>query len=180
MAGKEAPKAEAAAPAEAKPKKKFPLQMIIVAAAVVVLEGATVGVMMMTSGGPKRAMADQAPTTQPAVVVEKDAEVPILDAKQDGKLPNSSSGHLYLYDIQVVAKVNDKDKEKVSGILTERSAEIRDKIRTIIASSEKKTLDEPGLETLRRQIAYQLQQDIGKDLIKELLIPKCTPYRAEF
>jgi flagellar basal body-associated protein FliL len=180
MAGKEAPKAEAApAAAEEKPKKKFPLQMIIVAAAVVVLEGGTVGVMMMTSGGPKRAIADT-PTTQPAIEVEKDAEVPILDAKQDGKLPNSSSGHLYLYDIMVVAKVNDKDKDKVSGILTERSAEIRDKIRTIIASSEKKTLDEPGLETLRRQIAYQLEQDIGKDLIKELLIPKCTPYRAEF
>jgi hypothetical protein len=130
---------------------------------------------MMNSGGPKRALAET-PATQPANAVDKDAEVPIVDAK----LPNSSAGHLFLYDIQVVAKVSEKNKAKVTDILTERAAEVRDKIRTIIASSEKKTLDEPGLETLRRQISYQLEQDVGPDMIKELLIPKCTPFRAEF
>ena len=69
---------------------------------------------------------------------------------------------------------------QLDELLKERSAEIKDKIRTIIASSDRKSLSEPGLETLRRQIMYQLEQDLGKDLIKDLLIPKCTPYRAEF
>ena len=175
MAGKEAPKAAEEKPAAEVPKRKLPMSYLLVGLAVLVLEGGTVGVMMMTSGGPKRALAET-PATQPKDVVEKDSEVPIIDAK----LPNSSAGHLYMYDIQIVAKVSEKDKTKLSELLTEHAAEVRDKIRTTIASTEKKTLDEPGLETLRRQISYQLEQDVGTDVIKELLIPKCTPYRAEF
>jgi flagellar basal body-associated protein FliL len=178
MAGKEkkeAPSAAEETPAAAAPKRKLPMSYIMVGLAVVLLEGGTVGVMMMASGGPKRVLAE-VPATQPKDVVDKDTEMPIIDAK----LPNSSGGHLYMYDIQIVAKVNEKNKARLSEVLTEHAAEVRDKIRTIIASTEKRTLDEPGLETLRRQISYQLEQDVGPDVIKELLIPKCTPFRAEF
>lgn len=161
--------------AEAAPKKKLPIKMIATALAVVLLEAGTVGGMWMMSSGPKRVEAEP-PATAPAEKVIKDTEVPIVDAK----LPNNQGGRLYLYDITVVAKISEKDKEKVTSLLQERAAEIKDKIRTIVASSEPKSLNEPGLETLRRQITYQLEQDLGQDLIKELLIPKCTPYRAEF
>ena len=130
---------------------------------------------MMMAGGPKRVIAE-VPATAPKEVVERDAEVKILEAK----LPNNLRGRLFLYDLQVVAKVDEKNKVKVTELFAERDAEIRDRIRTIIASSDPKSLEEPGLETLRRQIGYQLEQDLGKDLIKELLIPKCTPFRAEF
>ena len=79
----------------------------------------------------------------------------------------------------VVAATPEKNKAKLTDLFTEKEAQIRDRIRTIVASSDPKALGEPGLETLRRQIAYQLEQDLGKDLIKEILIPKCTPHRAE-
>ena len=162
--------------AEAAPaKKKLPMKMIMAGLAVVVLEGATIGVTAMMTGGPKRAQAD-VPASAPAPVVEKDVELVIVDAK----LPNNQDGKLYLFDLQVVAKVEEKNEKKVEELLKERAAEIKDRIRTIIASSDRKSLSEPGLETLRRQVMYQLEQDLGKDLIKELLIPKCTPYRAEF
>jgi len=176
MSAKE--KKEPAAAEEASkdaPKKKLPMKMIIVALSVVLLEGGTVALTAMMSGGPKRAPAE-VPTTAPAEAVMKYVELPILKAK----LPNNSAGHMFLYDIQVVAKVSEKNKEKASGLLTEHAAEIQDRIRTIIASSDKKTLDEPGLETLRRQIGYQMEKDIGEDVIKELLIPQCTPWRGEF
>ncbi len=178
MADKEKEKsAKTAEPAEAaEPKKKNPMVKLIgVAAAVLILEGATVGLTMMMAGGPKRVIAE-VPATAPKEVVERDAEVKILEAK----LPNNLRGRLFLYDLQVVAKVDEKNKVKVTELFAERDAEIRDRIRTIIASSDPKSLEEPGLETLRRQIGYQLEQDLGKDLIKELLIPKCTPFRAEF
>ncbi|HVS69769.1 MAG TPA: hypothetical protein VHQ47_00770 [Phycisphaerae bacterium] len=164
-------------PAEAEGSaKKGGKKTILVAAVVVLLEAGTVGVTMMMAGGPRRAAADP-PATAPKVV-EKDAEVKIVDAK----LPNAKGGlgHLYLYDLQVVAKVADKDKDKVADLLTERDAQIKDHIRTIIAGFDPQSLAEPGLETLRRQIAYQLDQDIGKDLVKEVLIPKCTPIRADY
>ena len=172
---KDQAKPETPATEEAAPKKKLPIKAVGVALAVVLLEVATIGVTMVLSGGPQRARAD-VPATAPAEAVEKDVEVPIIDAK----LPNSQSGRLYLYDLAVVAKVDEKNKDKVTALLEERQAEVKDRIRMIIASSDPKSLAEPGLETLRRQIEYQLSQDLGPDLIKELLIPKCTPFRAEF
>jgi flagellar basal body-associated protein FliL len=175
MAGKEKePKAEEK-PSEAPAKKKLPMNLIVTAVAVLALEGGTVGLMLKMSGGPKRVEAEPV-ATAPAPEVIKDVEVPIVDAK----LPNNLSGHLFLYDIAVVAKVSEKNKDKVTDLLTDRAAELKDRIRTIVASSDPKYLNEPGLETLRRQINYQLDQDLGPDLIKDLLIPKCTPYRAEF
>lgn len=178
MAGKkeEVNLADSAAATEEAPKKKMPMKVIGMALFVVILEVATVGGTMMLSGGPKRAAAVDMPTTAPQAVVEKDVEVPIIEAK----LPNAQRGKLYLYDLQVVAKVSEKNKVAVTGLLNERASEVKDRIRTIVASSDPASLSEPGLETLRRQINYQLEQDLGRDMIKELLIPKCTPFRAEF
>lgn len=169
-----APPAAAAAESKEAPKKKPGMKLGVVAAAVVVIEIATVGITMKLSSGPKPVLAE-VPATTTKAPVEKDVEVKLIDAK----LPNQQSGKLYLYDMQVVAKVSEKNKDKVTDLLAERESEIRDQLRTIIASSDPKSLGEPGLETVRRQISYQLEQDMGKDLIKEVLIPKCTPFRGD-
>jgi flagellar basal body-associated protein FliL len=152
------------------------LKMALVAGAVVGLEIGTVGMTMMISGGPKKIIADvpAAPTTAPA---PKEVEVKLVEAR----LPNSQGGgRLYLYDLQVVTTTEETNKAKVTELFAEKEASIRDRIRTIIARSDPKTFSEPGLETLRRQIAYELEQAVGKDLIKEVLIPKCTPIRGEW
>jgi flagellar basal body-associated protein FliL len=173
----EKPAAAPAAPAaeeKSAPGKKGGMKMIVAAALVVLLEVGTVMVTVKMSAGPRQVLAEP-PATATAAAVEKDAEVKLVEAK----LSNSQSGRLWLYDMQVVAKVSEKNKEKTTALFAEHESEIRDRIRTIIASSDPKSLAEPGLETIRRQIAYQLEHDIGKDLVKEVLIPKCTPIRAE-
>jgi flagellar basal body-associated protein FliL len=177
MAEEKKEKAPEAPKGEDKKKKGggLPVKMLGVALAVVMLEVTTVVGTMMMAGGPKKAVAE-VPVAAPKEDVEKDVEVPIIEAK----LPNNQTGRLFLYDLNVVAKVGEKQKTKVEELLKERQAEVKDRIRTIIASSDPKSLSEPGLETLRRQLGYQLEQDLGHDLIKELLIPKCTPFRAEF
>ncbi|HVT82140.1 MAG TPA: hypothetical protein VHM90_15970 [Phycisphaerae bacterium] len=179
MADKPAEKPAAEKPAadegkDAAPKKKGGLKMIIAGAVVVLLEVGTVFVTAKMAGGPKPTIAAP-PASAPAEKIEKDVEVKLIDAD----LPNSSRGKIYIYHLTVVAKVPEKNKEKVTDLFKEHEAEFRDQVRTIFASSDAKMLDEPALETLRRQMSYQLEQDIGKDLIKELLIPKCTPQRYE-
>ena len=94
--------------AEAAPKKKLPMKMLMAGMAVVVLEGATVGVTALMTGGPKRAQAD-VPASAPAAAVIKDVELVIIESK----LPNNQDGKLYLYDLQVVAKVEEKQEKKV-------------------------------------------------------------------
>lgn len=163
-----APPAEGAAAA---PKGKAGLKMAIAAAVVVFLEVATVGVTMKMAGGPAKVHAAEKPEQKHEEVVERDVEVKLIA----DRLPNSQSGRQYLYDLQVVVKVSDKNKAKVTELFSEREAEIRDQVRTIIASSDPNSLSEPGLETLRRKISYQIELVVGKDLLKEVLIPKCTP-----
>jgi flagellar basal body-associated protein FliL len=167
------PAAEAAAPEGG--KKKSSMRMALGAGVVLALEIATVVVTLKLSSGPKQVIAE-VPVPAKAESIEKDAEVKLIDAK----LPNRQGGPLFLYDLAVVAKVADKNKDKVTELFTEREAEIRDQIRTIIASSDPKSLSEPGLETIKRQIRYQIEQDIGKDLIKEVLIPKCTAIQTGY
>jgi flagellar basal body-associated protein FliL len=175
MAGKEKEKTEAPPAEEKAPKKGLPIKAIVVALAVVVMEVATVGVTVMMSGGPKTSMAHvpQTQSQEEEKPKEKDAEVKLMDAS----LANAKHGanRLFLYNLAVVAKVGEKEKEKAKALFEEHDAEIKDRIRTIVASSSPEIMDEPGLETLRRQIKYQLDQDLGKDVIKDLLIPKCTP-----
>jgi flagellar basal body-associated protein FliL len=164
--------APAAAPAEKTdaPKKKGSMKMVIVAAAVVLMEVGTVVLTVSLSSGP-RSVTASVPTSAPAEKVEKDVEIKLISEQY----PNTQSGKLWHYSLQVVLKVPEKNKEKVTDLFAQRESEIRDQIRTIVASSDTASLAEPGLETLRRKISYQLEQTMGKDLIKEVLIPKCTP-----
>ncbi len=118
-----------AAPAEA-PKKNSMMKMAVVAVVVMLLEGGTVGVTMMMSSGPKKAMAE-APVKPPEPPA-KDVEVKLLAER----FPNNVSGRMYTYDLQVVAKVDEKNKTRATDLFAERDAETRDRIRTIIASSD--------------------------------------------
>ena len=100
------------------------------------------------------------------------------------KAPNRATGTTYIYDVEIsVTTKGGENKEKVSAGITDRSATIMDRIRTIIAQTDPAKLgggQEPGLETLRRQIKFQLEEIIGPGLIEEVVIPKCIPYRADF
>jgi len=170
----EKPAAAAPAPAPAAaeagaPAKKGGMKMIIAGAVVLLLEVGTVVVTMKMAGGPKQIIA--APVaTHPAEEVVKDAEIKLMEAR----LPNLQGGKLYIYQFQAVVKVTEKDKKKVTELIAEKEFEIKDQIRTIVASSDPEELSEPGLETIRRKVMHQLEEDLGKELIKEVLIPTCT------
>ncbi|HZL35959.1 MAG TPA: flagellar basal body-associated FliL family protein [Tepidisphaeraceae bacterium] len=106
-------------------------------------------------------------------------EIPIVDFRA----PNKRSGHTYLYDIAIVAVVKAPAAEQIKKLAAERDNLIRDRIRTIIAESDPEKLSggtEPGLETLRRQIKYQLNEILGDGAIDEVLVPKCTSLPVDF
>ena len=106
------------------------------------------------------------------------AEVPLLEAR----FPNKRSGRAFLYDIKIVLSVKKESAEKVKAIVTEHDALIQDRVRTIIAETDPEKLGggaEPGLETLRRQVKYQLDEIVGDGLIDDVLIPQCLPFPAD-
>ena len=91
------------------------------------------------------------------------------------------TGKTYLYDIKVVANFVREDLDGgVSETLANRENTIHDRLRTIIASADPKDLNEPGLEALRRQIKHTLEEILEtEDVVKEILIPQCTPFRTD-
>ena len=110
---------------------------------------------------------------------KKRVELSVLDFKA----PNKLTGRTFLYDVSIYLVTRDEHKGKVQQTIAEREATIKDRIRTIVAQSDPDKLgggSEPGLETLRRQVKYQLDEIIGEGLIDEVLIPRCIPYRADF
>jgi flagellar basal body-associated protein FliL len=109
----------------------------------------------------------------------KRVELAVLDFKA----PNKLTGRTFLYDVSIYLVTRDEHKDKVRQTIAEREATIKDRIRTIVAQSDPDKLgggSEPGLETLRRQVKYQLDEILGEGMIDEVLIPRCIPYRADF
>ena len=80
--------------------------------------------------------------------------------------------------MNIVVTTKTATGDKVKDLISARDALIKDRIRTIIATLDPEKLgggSEPGLETLRRQVKYQLDQILGDGLIDDVLVPRCIP-----
>ena len=158
--------------------------------AVMVLEAAVLigGFKMLGGGGPQQAAGAEFISEDPGPGAKgsgrggpkkKSAELLVLDFKA----PNKVNGRTFLYDVSIYVVVKARDEQAVKDTLKEREALIKDRVRTIIAQSDPEKLvggAEPGLETLRRQVKYQLDTIVGEGMIDEVLVPKCIPFRTDY
>ena len=189
----EAPAAADKAPAKAGLIRRTPVLL----GAVMVLEAAVLfaGFKMLGGGGPSTAAGAELATGEsddprgdgheshgkPGKGGERKKSVELLVL--DFKAPNKASGRTFLYDVAIYVVTKSEYESKVKATLKEREALIKDRVRTIIAQSDPEKLtggSEPGLETLRRQVKYQLDIILGEGVIEEVLVPKCIPFRTDF
>jgi flagellar basal body-associated protein FliL len=106
-------------------------------------------------------------------------EIPVLEFRA----PNKQLGKTFIYDVSIFAVTKSEHQKKVEETIAARKNLITDRIRTIIAQCDPDKLgggSEPGLETLRRQVKYQLDEIVGEGLIDEVLVPRCMPFRADY
>ena len=121
----------------------------------------------------------KAAKAEPPIDPRRSVEVEIVEFRA----PNNVSGRAYLYDVAISAMVKGANKKKVEEQLKDRAGLIRDRVRTIIAQSDPAKLGggaEPGLETLKRQVKFQLDAILGTGMIEEVLVPRCIPFRSDF
>jgi len=92
---------------------------------------------------------------------------------------NSREGRPYVYHFDVSALIHPSQKDACKQFVDARGATIRDRLDTVVRNSDPKFLSEPGLETLRRQIKFELDK-ISKNekLFDEILITKFLKTRA--
>lgn len=174
---KEAAPATPAAAAEAAPKKRGGKTIGIVAA-VMIVEGLAIFFVMKSMGShpdPVAAAEEHAPTTKKVEHDEVELNLVQLRAL------NIKSGRPVLYGIKVFVRVEADKSEAVKALLEKKKATIEDAVARIVRSADPSHLTEDGLETLRRQIQYELGRITNDEsCIGEILIPECTPYPTGF
>lgn len=156
--------------------------------AVMLIEGVVlVAGLKFIGGGPKAAPGAEIATGK---VDDKGDGKPGGDKKVEVELqlvdfraPNKQGGKTFLYDVAIFVTTKAETGDKVKDLISAQDALIKDRVRTIIAQIDPEKLgggSEPGLETLRRQVKYQLDQIIPDGLIDEVLVPRCIPFRTDY
>jgi flagellar basal body-associated protein FliL len=202
MADKPEKKPEAAPPAAEKKEAAKPAgggllsKMPVLIGIVMVLEAAVLFAgFKFLGGGPKQAAGAEATEhdaaghgdghgggdgkEKPKEGKKKAVEVQVLELRA----PNKVSGRTLLFDVMIVVRAKGEHEDALKAKIADNKALITDRVRTIMAQSDPEKLgggSEPGLETLRRQVKYQLDEVFGEGMVEEVLVPRCIPFRADF
>jgi len=171
------PDEETGAPAPPRTRKLLPT---LVVAGLMLLEGGGIFVAMKMFGSGAADVAaaqDDAPTGGPGDDSASPDVAEVVIAVTDAT--NNVAGRLHVYHIEVSALVAAADKGQLEKLVQERESTIRDRINVVMRGADPKHLNEPGLETVRRQIKFELDKIFPEDsLILELLIPKLMQSRT--
>ncbi len=162
-------------------KSKIPMKAIIIVASILILEGIGITTAFMIAGKPSPVQADPAALDAEALANQQVEELVVSD-----KFPNSKMGRTYLYDTEVYILLRRKHRDRVMNDMQNMNVRVSSEIATIFRSIDPLLLEEPTLATLRRQIKAKMDEMFGKDeqtgqpLVEEVLIRKCTRFRADY
>lgn len=161
-------------------KKGLPIKTIIVVLALLVVEAAALIGVMQLAGKPKQ--------TEGAVLHKTGTEplervVEILVLKD--KFPNNHSGRSWIWDVEIQVQVMARHESHVADRLTGRAAEIRAGVASIWRSGQHNYFNEPGLETLTRQVTDLLNNVFGLDpqgrpYVVRVLISRCVGFPTDY
>jgi len=173
MAGEVAQVAGEAGTAKSGGKGK--LFALVIVAGLMLLEGVGVySLVKFTGGTPAVTKAAQDETGaapgQPIELPEdQEAEVEVLECRPS----NRTVGKLITFHLRVSVLVRRENQELVQKLVEEKKGRLQDRVNYVIRSAQLKHLNEPGLETVRRQIEHEFDKIFGDDeLIVAVLIPE--------
>ena len=170
------------APAPAPEKKGLPIKTILVVLVMLVVEGAGVVAVMTIMGKPSE-VAAVGIEDDPALELERIVEIPVLHEK----FTNSSQGRVWIWDTEVIVQVKQLHAEEVKARIEDKEALIRTGVSKIIAAAQHNYFNEPGRETLTRQIHDFLDKPevLGTDAegnpkVQDVLLPSCIGFPADY
>ena len=160
----------------------LPIKTIVVILALLVAEGAAIVFLMTMMGQPSEVSAAEL-LTDPDAELSEVQELPVL---QD-KFSNAKQGRLWIWDMEIVIAVEARHATEVQAVLDRRASLIRSGIGRIIASAQHTYFQEPGYDTIRRQVLDFINSDdlVGTDpegepMVQDVLIPSCIGFPADY
>ncbi|MCA9244726.1 MAG: hypothetical protein KDA32_12260 [Phycisphaerales bacterium] len=169
---------EESSEAPAKKKRKLPMTAILIAGITVVqavgfffvAKMFNVGANEVVAGEGESVIDDTTPSTPDTV------EISIV---RKFRAPNTKKGALYIYDLDVVAKIRGFDAERITKLVDERQGELSDAIARIVRNAEPRVLDEPELKTLRLQLRQAIGAIAGdEEPFVQIFVPRCVPIKS--
>jgi flagellar basal body-associated protein FliL len=164
------PDVEPNADAVDSPRKSGRFLTAIVVFGIMLLEGGAIflAVRMMYKQ-PEIVRGDETGKGDDLAALENEVEIALPELNAF----NKREGRLMLYNLEVAVRVKRSDEAVVRKVLEAREATILDRLNTVIRGADVKYLNEPGLETLRRQFRYELGKVVGaEELVLEILVRK--------
>lgn len=162
--------------AAAKPKGK--LKPLILVGALMLGEGVGIFALMKVFGEPPHEVVAEPPDehemADPLKLGEQaEAKLCEIDAF------NRKEGRLYVYHIQLTALVDAKDAETITKFVEVRAASIADRVQAVIRAADPEDLNDPSLETVKRQLLFELNNLLGgKEMIRGVLVSKLLQSRT--
>jgi len=161
-------------------KKGFPVKTVIILGVFLVLEVATVFVVLMLTGQPAQVKAEHTLQDEAAQL-----EVPVEELVVEDKFVNVLRGETIIYNTEIYVVVRRKHQAKIEQDIEQMKARITTDIANIIKMAVPAYFAEPTHATLARQIKAALDERFGQDMIagrpyvEEVLIKKMIPFRAD-
>ena len=164
-------------PEEQKTKSKLPLKTILIILAVLLLEGGTITIFMVSKGGPSPAEGTNPIAGDTQIDQKEYAEVILAESFN---VDNYMGGKTRLViTMEVCAKVAKDKGEDFKGLVDSHKTEIKDTIRTLVASTQPDQVKDPKLQVIKREIQTGVEKIIGEGLIQEILISSWQSYPAD-
>ncbi len=156
------------------------MKTLIIVFVVLLAEGGLVAVVAWLAGGPKAGEAAEL-KDDPNSAENQTVEVMLIK----DRFLNTRTGQNYLYDSEIYVTLRAANKGEVEKLLESKKAQIKFEVATIYRRALPQHFKEEAWSTLRRQIKSVLEPHFGKDeqerpIIKEVLITRCDPFRADF
>ena len=164
-------------PEEQKTKPKLPLKTIIIILAVLLLEGGTITVFMVSKGGPTPAEGTNPIEGDTQVDLKEYAEVTLAESFN---VDNYMGGKTRLViTMEVCAKVTKEKGDEFKGLVEAHKTEIKDTIRTLVASAQPDQIKDPKLQVIKREIQTSVEKIVGEGVIQEILVSSWQSYTAD-
>lgn len=97
------------------------------------------------------------------------------------RVQNTNGARTILYSVTANIEVIKERKEELQAYLDGHRAEINDVMSRIIRGAEEKHLNEPGLETIKRLIRFEINKMLGNETdVERVFISEFTPLPTGF
>jgi len=161
------------APAATSGRKK--LLTIGIVAGIMIVEAVGIFLAVRMTGEPPVAEGAEAAKSSEDILAQMDVELPLVDCDAI----NRKSGQGIVVHLSSSVRVAASDQERITKLIEKRQSTIKDRVQMVLRSADPQHLNEPTLDTLKRQIQSEVGQVLEDDeVILEVLITQILQSRS--